>query len=317
MRKRQRRTDEQCRGDDDDQEFLRQDVDRTHREQDVGLDRVLLVRARALAEQEEEEEPQQQRESDRDDHHRGEPGPAFSQRSPQTDVERCRAHSTNGERDDRRGDQTDSENGIEEVRHQRAEHDLFRQCEVDEAGGAIDQRQTDRAQADDQPEDDAFEQQASRPGERAVALLVASHCCCVTLGDVEQHSGRLSGARLDRQLLLVGTDQFDALGQRVDLDFDGVRAGPGTGIDTNPVASEVARPTSSPIDSISRSTMTASKTRISVPSIGIRSASGSSRRASRVVSTDSPDCADANGEGTNPKTPTIAINTPSNTSRFR
>ena len=46
-------------------------------------------------------------------------------------------------------------------------------------------------------------------------------------GQVEQHSARLARPGLDRQLLPVGAHEFDAFGQRVDLQLD--RIGPGTG----------------------------------------------------------------------------------------
>ena len=79
--------------------------------------------------------------------------------------------------------------------------------------------------------------------------------------------------------------------------------GPGSGTDTNPVASDVARPISSPIDSISRLTITASYTTMSAPSTGSRS-EPSSGFASRIVSTASPpDCAETDAAGSSPSTP--------------
>jgi hypothetical protein len=220
-------TDEEEQPDHDDQEFLGQHVDGTDREQWVGLHGVLLVRAGTLAEEEQEEEAQEQRQPDGHDHHRRETGAAFAQRAPQSPVDRSGPDSTEDEGEHACEDQVDAEDGVEEVGHEGAEHDLFGQREVDEAGGSEDQRETDGAQPDDQAEDDPLVQQAGATGEDAVTLLVPGGTGGITFREVEQNPGHLAGACFDRKLLLVGSDQFDAGRERVHVQLDDVLAGPG------------------------------------------------------------------------------------------
>ncbi len=124
-------------------------------------------------------------------------------------------------------DQVDAEDGVEEVGDEGAEHDLLGQREVDEAGGAEDQRQSDRAQPDDQAEDDPLVQQASATGEDPVTLLVPGGSGGITLGQVEEDPRDLAGPCFDRQLLLVGPHEFDAGWERVDVQLDDVLAGSG------------------------------------------------------------------------------------------
>ena len=180
------------------------------------LDRIVGERAAAIAEEVEDDVAEEDREADRHDHHRNKAGAALAQRAPQPEVH-SGAHHRPGTDGERCGDeQLDAELDVEPPREHGTERDHLGVGEVDQPGRAVDQREPDRAHADDQAELDPLVRQTSdafpqwgggRPGLR--------HGGRRLFGEVEQQRSRLVRAQLEEELLAAFSDDLHALGERL------------------------------------------------------------------------------------------------------
>ena len=112
-------------------------------------------------------------------------------------------------------------------REDGADRDHLGVGEVHQPRGAVDQRQADRAHADDQPELDPVDEEPGAPVEAAVTLATPCRGRRLALGEVEQHVAALVLGQPQRQLLAVLVDQLDPFRKGLELQLDGVVAGSG------------------------------------------------------------------------------------------
>ncbi len=158
---------------------------------------------------------QRQGEADRHDHHLGQAEATTSQRLPEHPVLEVAGEGAEQDDQDPADDQAESVHVDQEVAEHAAERDLLGVREVREPGGAVDQRETDRGesqqQAEPQPVDAALEQLVELAGRRAVVL------------GADRQQGRHGRAELGLDRHLTGVDD-QVLRQRGLVDLDDVRA---------------------------------------------------------------------------------------------
>ena len=103
-----------------------------------------------------------EREADRDDHQLGEAETALAQRAPDQAVLQVARRGADHDRGQRREDERQAEDGAEAVRHEPAERHLLRVREVRQPGGAVDQREPDRGERQQQAEQQPLRGQLTR-----------------------------------------------------------------------------------------------------------------------------------------------------------
>ncbi len=106
---------------------------------DAGLGDVLVVGLAAAAEQEQQQRPQEQGEADRDDHHGDQAGLAAPELAPEEPVLPSAEGRRDHQRDGRRDQQVQAEDGVEEEREKSADGQQLTMGEVGQSGRTEDQ----------------------------------------------------------------------------------------------------------------------------------------------------------------------------------
>src|SRR5690606_9616898 len=188
-------------------EVLRGGEDGTDLDARLGV--VLGVRLGLAAEQDEEQVPHEQRHADRDDHRGDDAGAALAELPPEEPVLRVPEPAREDDRDDGGRDDVQAEGDVDEIGEQGSQGDQLTVGEVGQPGGAVDERQAERRQGDDQPQVEPFEGELRGALPERAAAASFGGCGRAVLGlgrQGEQDGGGVARVHRRGPLVVVSSD---------------------------------------------------------------------------------------------------------------